>query len=53
MQADSLSELAAVLMQASRPDEARQAIEKAISIYQVKGDVVSAARSLTWAKQLV
>jgi tetratricopeptide (TPR) repeat protein len=53
MQADSLSELAAVLMLAGRRDEARQAIEKAISIYQVKGDVVSAARSSTWAEQLV
>ena len=53
MQADSLSELAAVLLQANRPEEARQAIEKAISIYQVKGDVVSAARSLTWAERLV
>ncbi len=37
MQADSLSELAAVLMQAGRLDEARQAIEKAIAIYQAQG----------------
>jgi len=39
-------------MLAGRLDEARQAIEKAISIYQLKGDVVSATRSLTWAEQL-
>jgi tetratricopeptide (TPR) repeat protein len=52
MQADSLSELAAVLMQANQPEEARRVIERAISIYQAKGDVVSAARSLAVAGQL-
>jgi tetratricopeptide (TPR) repeat protein len=52
MQADSLSELAAVLKQVGQPEEARRVIERAISIYQGKGDVVSAARSLAWATQL-
>jgi len=47
-----LSELAAVLAQANRLDEARQTIEKAIAIYQAKGDVVSADRSVAWAKQI-
>ena len=52
MQADSLSELAAVLTQAGRLDEARQTIEMALAIYRLKGDVVSAARSARWAQQL-
>ena len=52
MQADALSELAAVLEHAGRLDEARQAIEDAISIYQGKGDVVSAARAATMAARL-
>ena len=51
MQADSLSELAAVLTQAGRFDEARRITEKAIAIYQLKGDVVSAARSARRAQQ--
>jgi ATP/maltotriose-dependent transcriptional regulator MalT len=49
MQADTLSELAAVLALAERPKEARQAIDTAIAIYQAKGDVVSAARATAWA----
>ncbi len=52
MQADTLSELASVLMLAGRLDEARQAIESAVAIYLAKGDVVSAARSTTWAATL-
>jgi len=51
-QADTLSELAAVLMHAGRIDEARQAVDAAISIYQAKGDVVSAARAAAWAAGL-
>ena len=52
MQADTLSELAAVLVLAERPKEARQVIETAIAIYQAKGDVVSAARATAWATGL-
>jgi len=51
-QADSLSELAAVLMIAGRIDEARQAVDAAILIYRLKGDVVSAARATAWASGL-
>jgi tetratricopeptide (TPR) repeat protein len=49
LQADTLSELAAVLVLDRRVDEARGAIQTAIALYQVKGDVVSIARSTTWA----
>jgi Flp pilus assembly protein TadD len=52
MQADTLSELAAVLALAGRVDEARQAATTALSIYQAKGDVVSAARATAWASSL-
>jgi tetratricopeptide (TPR) repeat protein len=52
LQADTLSELATVMMLAGRLDEARQAITTAISIYQAKGDIVSAARSTDWAARL-
>jgi ATP/maltotriose-dependent transcriptional regulator MalT len=52
MQADALSELAAVLEHAGRLDESRRAIEDAISLYQGKGDVVSAARAATMAARL-
>jgi ATP/maltotriose-dependent transcriptional regulator MalT len=49
MQADTLSELAVVLMLAGRLDEARVAIDTAIRIYRAKGDIVSAARATVWA----
>ena len=52
LQADTLSELATVLMLAGRVDEARQAIDSATRIYQAKGDVVSAARASAWAAGL-
>jgi tetratricopeptide (TPR) repeat protein len=52
MQADALYELAAVLVQANRFDEARDALGRALAIYQAKGDIVSAARSLGRAAQL-
>lgn len=52
MQADTLSELAVVLMLAGRNDEARQAIATAIANYQVKGDIVSAARATAWSANL-
>jgi class 3 adenylate cyclase/tetratricopeptide (TPR) repeat protein len=52
MQADSFSELAVVLKLAGRQAEARQMIQKAISIYQAKGDQVSTARSKSWASGL-
>ncbi len=49
LQADTLSELAAVLRLGGRLDEARQNIDAAIAIYRAKGDVVSAARASAWA----
>ena len=52
LQADTLSELATVLVLADRPDEARQAIETAIAIYRAKGDIVSTARATEWATDL-
>jgi class 3 adenylate cyclase/tetratricopeptide (TPR) repeat protein len=52
MQADTLTELAAVLKLAGRVDEARQAIDRAIEIYRSKGDIVSATRATTWAANL-
>jgi tetratricopeptide (TPR) repeat protein len=52
MQADTLSEFAAVLVLARRTDEARRAIDTAITIYQAKGDIVSAARATAWAVSL-
>jgi predicted ATPase/class 3 adenylate cyclase len=52
MQADTLSELAAVLKVAGRVDEARQCIDAAIAIYRAKGDIVSAARATAWTASL-
>jgi class 3 adenylate cyclase len=49
MRADTLFELAAVLMLADRLGEARQAIDTAIAIYEAKGDIVSAGRAVAWA----
>jgi ATP/maltotriose-dependent transcriptional regulator MalT len=49
LQADALAELAMVLRLAAREDEARQAIEDAIALYEAKGDLVSSARSRNWA----
>jgi len=48
LQADTLSELAAVLVLAGRRDEAREAADLAVKVYQAKGDVVSAARMSAW-----
>ncbi len=52
LRGDTLSELAAVLLLAGRIDEAREAIDSAIAIYEAKGDVVSAARAAGWAAPL-
>jgi Flp pilus assembly protein TadD len=52
MRADTLSELASVLMLAGQFDEARQTIATAISIYQAKGDVVSTAQATAWTARL-
>ena len=52
LKADTLSELAAVLMLAGRHSEARQTIDAAIAIYRAKGDIVSAARASAWAESL-
>jgi class 3 adenylate cyclase/tetratricopeptide (TPR) repeat protein len=52
LQADTLSELAAVMALAQRHDEARRAVDAAVAIYRSKGDVVSAARAAAWAARL-
>ncbi len=52
MQADALSELAAVLLAIGQHAEANQTIASAIAIYQSKGDVVSAGRAAAWASRL-
>ena len=52
LQADTLSELAAVLSLAGRIDEAREVINEAIALYTAKGDVVSAGRATQRAKEL-
>ena len=52
LQADALSELATVLVLAGRVEEARRTIDTAITIYQAKGDIVSAARATAWAASL-
>jgi Flp pilus assembly protein TadD len=49
MRAETLSELAAVLMLAGRREDARQAIGTAIKTFEAKGDTVSAARATAWA----
>lgn len=48
MQADSLAELAAVLMIAGRCGEALAAMADATRIYRAKGDLVSAGRGAAW-----
>jgi tetratricopeptide (TPR) repeat protein len=52
MQADTLSELATVLLLAGRAEEAREAIDTAIAIYRAKGDIISTARASAWASSL-
>jgi ATP/maltotriose-dependent transcriptional regulator MalT len=52
LQADTRSELAAVLSIAKRTDEALALISDAIALYSSKGDVVSATRRKAWAAQL-
>jgi class 3 adenylate cyclase/tetratricopeptide (TPR) repeat protein len=52
LRADTLFELATVLMVAHRIEEAREAVAGAIGIYQAKGDVVSTARATAWAASL-
>ncbi|MGZ8992884.1 MAG: AAA family ATPase [Burkholderiaceae bacterium] len=52
LRADTLSELATVLLLAHRIEEAREAVAGAIGIYQAKGDIVSAARATAWAASL-
>jgi Flp pilus assembly protein TadD len=51
-QADALCELAAVLAIVKRRDDAKQAIDEAIAIFQAKGDVVSSGRAASWAATL-
>jgi len=52
LQADTLSELAAVMALGGRLDEARQTISSAIALFLAKGDVVSAARATAWSAGL-
>jgi tetratricopeptide (TPR) repeat protein len=47
LKGSSLSDLAAVLLHAKRPDEARQALAEAIAVYAAKGDTSSVARAAT------
>jgi Flp pilus assembly protein TadD len=53
MRADTLADLAAVLILAGRLDDARETVYSAIAIYQAKGDIISAARCATWASRLI
>ncbi len=52
LRADTLSELASVLLLGGRIDECRQAISAATAIYQSKGDIVSTERAIAWAEGL-
>jgi tetratricopeptide (TPR) repeat protein len=52
LKADTLADLAGVMLLAGRLEDARQSIGAAISIYRFKGDVVSAARTTDWAARL-
>ena len=52
LQAETLSELAAVLRIAGRHDEARQCIGEAISLFEAKGNAAAAARANAWASGL-
>ena len=47
--ADTLSDLAMVLRQAGRHEEAAGAIAEAVSIYLAKGDLISRRRAAEWA----
>ncbi len=42
---DALTDLAAVLVIADRPSEARSALERAVGLYELKGNALSAART--------
>ncbi len=48
LQADAMFELGVVLQIAGRVDMARSFAEKAASIFEAKGDIVSAAKSRAW-----
>ena len=52
LQADTMSELASVLVLAGRASEARQFMAQAIAIYQAKGDAVSYGRAAAWSAGL-
>lgn len=52
LQAETLAELASVLKIAGRHEEARQCIEEAISLYESKGNMVSAAAARRWAGEI-
>jgi class 3 adenylate cyclase/tetratricopeptide (TPR) repeat protein len=52
LQADALAELAAVQQLAGKVGEAHHAIDEAITLYEAKGNVVSASRYRAWAGDL-
>jgi hypothetical protein len=52
LQADALSELAAVLQIAGELSDAQQAIDEAISLYRAKGDRASVQRASLQAARM-
>jgi class 3 adenylate cyclase/tetratricopeptide (TPR) repeat protein len=48
LQAETLTELAAVLKQSGEADEARIVMDQAEALFRAKGDVISAARAAVW-----
>ena len=50
MRGDCLVTLAEVLATAARPDEARAALEEALELYELKGNLVSAERARALAE---
>jgi predicted ATPase len=52
LQADTLFELATVLLIGKRTDDARATAERAATIYGAKGDIVSTSRTQRWITQL-
>jgi len=52
LQADALTDLAAVLHLAAKSDDARGAIEEALGLYMAKGNIVSAERCKKMAEGL-
>jgi Flp pilus assembly protein TadD len=53
VQADALADLAEVLARRGRNDDARAALEEAVTLYERKGNVVSMARARSLLDALV